>query len=61
MSYQPDIFAATAEIEPPSDVAEMLRHHAPASRPISYAQRAEVLCVLADIRASIERINAKAA
>jgi hypothetical protein len=61
MSYQPDLFAAAVEIAVPADVAETFRDHAPASRPVTYAQRVEVLAVLADIRASIARINGKAA
>ena len=66
MTFQPESFVFDNEIAPPDDLLNNLRGFArkirKSRKPVAdYPQRPEVLALLSEARASIERINAKTA
>jgi hypothetical protein len=66
MMHQPESFTAATEIAAPEDVRDVLRGLAKSARKARaaveiYPQRTELMAILTDARARIDRINAKAA
>jgi len=61
MTYPSEPLAAAAEIPTPQDVTKLLRSYAKtarkAHRGASYPRRAELMTILTDARARIDRIN----
>jgi hypothetical protein len=62
MTYHTESFAAAAEIPTPEDVTDLLRRYArnarKARRDEIYPRRDELISILTDARARIDRINA---
>ena len=65
MTYQPESFTAASEIAMPKDVRDVLRSLAKSARKErtasdAYPQQTELMAILTDARACIDRINATA-
>ena len=62
MTYPSEPLAAAAEIPTPQDVTKLLRSYAKTARKAhlnkSYPRRAELMTILTDARARVDRINA---
>jgi hypothetical protein len=62
MTDQSESLAAVAEIPTPQDVTKLLRSYAKTARKAhlnkSYPRRAELMTILTDARARVDRINA---
>jgi hypothetical protein len=66
MKFQPESFVRATEIATPQDVRDVLRGLAKSARKArtaldAYPQQAELIAMLKDARARIDRINAAAA